>query len=348
MQLKLRLRYCLFASTVFLSILLSGFLTRAEAAKNTNTGSTAPESTAENKDIVAMINGTAITRKQFDNAMDYQVEIAAIKGVTLSNAQLSDLKYQMLESLIGEELLYQESRKSGIKITEKEIDEAFEERKQKAQFETDAEFEAELKKTNKTMATYRAEIEHGLAIDRFIKEKFTDTTVIPDSDAKQYYDSNLGYFQVPAKVRLSHIMARVAADADQSEKDKATLKLEQAIKRLEAGEDFAVVAKEVSEDDKSKDNGGDIGYLSKGMVQKSFEEAAFSLKKDEISGVVQTIAGYHVLKVTEKSDASTIAFEEAKDDIVNNLKSSKVNNLVGSYIKDLKNRSTIVTYPIIR
>jgi peptidyl-prolyl cis-trans isomerase C len=341
------LRNCLFTATAFLLISWSGVLPQAEAAKNTDTGSAAPVSATANKDIVAMVNGTAITRKQFDNAMDYQVEVVAMKGGKLSSAQLSDLKYQMLESLVDEELLFQESRKNGIKVEAKDIDAAYQERKQKAKFETDAEFEEALKKSNKSVTAYRVEIEHGLAIDRFIKNKFTDKTVVPDSDAKQYYESNLGYFKQPVRARISHIMVRVAEDADQSEKDKATQTLEQAMKRLTAGEDFAAVAKEVSEDGNSKDKGGDLGYISKGLVQKSFDDAAFSLEKGEISGIVQTSAGYHILKVTDKIDAKTITYEEAKGDIVNSLKSNMVNNMVTSYVKDLKNKSTIVKYPII-
>jgi parvulin-like peptidyl-prolyl isomerase len=118
------------------------------------------------------------------------------------------------------------------------------------------------------------------------------------------------------------------------------------MKRVKAGEDFATVAKETSEDANSKNNGGDLGYLAKGQVQKSFEDAAFALKKDGTSDIVTTTAGYHIVKVTDIKDAGTVSFEEAKSNIISRLKNNKVNSLVGSYIKELKNRSTIVTYPI--
>jgi peptidyl-prolyl cis-trans isomerase C len=344
--MQIKLRNCLYALTISLLVLWSGVPTRAEAAKNTNTGSSAPTSATINKDTVAMVNGTAITQQQFDNAIKYQLEMAEMKGVTLTDIQLTELKYQMIGSLIDEELLYRESQRSGVKVEEKEINDAYEDRKQKAKFKTDAEFEEALKKSNKSVASYRAELEHGLAMDRFIKNKFSDNMVVPDSDAKNYYDGNPSYFQQPARVRVSHIMIRVASDADQSKKDEATKKIEQAMKRLKAGEDFAAVAKEVSEDSKSKNKGGDLGYISKGLVQKSFEDAAFALKKDETSDIVKTSAGYHIVKVTDKTDARTISFEEVKNDVINNLKSNKVNSLVGNFIKELRNRSTITTYPI--
>ena len=344
--MQLKLRNCLFAITVSLLVLLSGVLTPAEAAKSTNTDSTAPAGATPENGTVATVNGTAISQKQFDNALMYQQEMAAMKGVNITDAELSELKYQMLGSLIDDELLYQESRRSGIKVEEKEINDAYDARKQKAQFKTDAEFEEALKKSNKSVASYKTEIEHGLAVDRFIKNKFSDNTVVPESDAKKYYDNNPGYFQQPARVRISHIMIRVAPDADQSKKDEAKQKMQQVMKRLKAGEDFAAVAKEVSEDANSKNNGGDLGYISRGRVQKSFEDAAFALKKDETSDIVETSVGYHIIKVTDKTDARTFSFDEAKNDIISNLKNSKVNSLVGNYIKELRNRSTIETYPI--
>jgi peptidyl-prolyl cis-trans isomerase C len=295
---------------------------------------------------VASVNGTAINQEQFDRSLAYQQEIASLQGVKITDEQMPQLKYEILQNLISSELLYQESKKSGIKIDEKEITETYEAQKQKAQFKTDAEFEAALKQSNKTMASFKDEIKQGLAIDHFVKNKFTDKTTISDSEAKKYYDENPGYFQQSAQVRVSHIMIRVDSKADQATKDEAKKKIDQTLKRLKAGEDFAALAKEVSEDANSKDNGGDLNYFSKGQAPASFENAAFALKKGEISDIVTTDSGYHIIKVTDKQDAKKISFEESKNDIVTSLKTSKVNSAVNSYVIGLRNKSTIQTYPI--
>lgn len=324
-----------------LLVLCAGIPDMAGAAPHTDT-----ESKTSEKSTVARVNGTDITQGQFDNALSYQLEMAAMNGVNLGDEQMAELKYQVLGNLIDNELLFQESQRSGIKIEGQEINDTYEARKEKAQFKTDAEFEEALKKSNKSIASYRAEIEHGLAIDRFIINTFSNNTVVSDSDAENYYSQNPGYFQQPARVRVSHILIRQDSDADQTTQDEATGKIEQALKRVEAGEDFAAVAQEVSEDTGSKDNGGDLGYISKGQVTQSFEDAAFALNKGETSDIVKTGAGYHIIKVTDKTDARTITFEEAKSDIKNTLKNSMVNSLVSSHIKALRNRSTISTYPI--
>lgn len=308
--------------------------------------SNASASEATGDDRVASINGVAIRRDQFDNAMSYQKEMAAIRGMTIAEDQIPLLKYKVLENLINQELLYQESQRNGITIDENEIDKVYEEKKQKAGFETDAEFENALMQSNKSAASYREEIKQGLAVDRFVKTKFTDQTVVSDSEAKQYYDNNPAYFQTPEQVKVSHVMIRVASDADQSEKDAARSKIEKVMERLKAGEDFASVAEEVSDDDNSKSDGGDLGYLSRGQTLQSFEDAAFALEKDELSGIVETTYGYHILKLTDRKNAGTVGFEEAKNDIVSLMKSNTVNNLLDNYLVGLKVSSTIVTYPV--
>lgn len=360
------LKKCLLAILISFAVISWGAMAPAEesaAAKKTTAApagsaatksaatpasATASKSAAAAPAKVAYVNGTAITKDQFERSVSYQQELAALQGMTITDDQMSQLKYEVLSNLINTELLYQESQKSGIKIEEKEITETYEAQKQKAQFKTDAEFEEALKKSNKTMTSYRAEIKQGLAIDRFVKTKFTDKTTVPDSEAKKYYDDNPSYFQQPAQVRVSHIMIRFDSKADQAQKDESKKKIEDVLKRLKAGEDFAALAKEVSEDASSKNNGGDLDYITKGQAPQAFENAAFELKKGEFSDIVQTDSGYHIVKVTDKQDAKKISYEESKNDIITNLKNSKVNAAVNTYIISLRNKSTVQTFPLTK
>jgi peptidyl-prolyl cis-trans isomerase C len=358
-----KLRNCIFTIIISLLAISWGFMAQAEesaapknstapAGQTTAAKAAAPASTATAKSGTAVqgkaatVNGTAISQDQFDNALSYQKEIASLQGMSITDEQMAELKYDLLQSLIGTELLYQESQKSGIKVEEKEIDETFQSNKQKANFKTDAEFEEALKKSKKSTASYRAEIKQGLAIDHFVKSKFTEKTSVSDAEAKKYYSDNPSYFQQPAQVRISHIMIGVASSADQTKKDEAKKKIEQVLKRLKAGEDFAAVAKETSEDANSKNNGGDLNFFSKGQLPQAIETAAFALKTGEISDVVNSDSGYHILKVTDKKDSTKIGYEEVKNDIISSLKNSKVSSAVNKYITVLKNKSTIMTYPV--
>lgn len=344
--MKQKLRNCLFAIMVSLVAICWSARTQAAEGTATKKTTTATANTTTNKGTIATVNGTIITQLQLDRALGYQQQMAEIQGMTIADEDMPALKYDLIESLIGTELLYQESQKSGIKVDEKEINEAYEANKQKGQFESDAEFEEELIKSDHTMASYRAQIKQGLAIDHFIKNKFMDNMVISNSEAKKYYDDNPDYFKQPARARASHIMIKVASNADQSQKEDARNRMEKVMERLRAGEDFAAIAKEVSEDTGSKDNGGDLGYFYKGQTPQSFENAAFSLNKGEISDIVETGSGYHIIKLTDKTDAKTIGYEEAKNDIIDSLQNSKLNSILNKYIKELKIKSTIETFPI--
>jgi peptidyl-prolyl cis-trans isomerase C len=317
----------------------------AQASKSSTPAATAStKSATANTGKVALVNGSAISREQFDNALTYQKNMYAMQGGTISDDQIPALKYQVLDNLISTELLFQESKKSGVKVEEKEVNEAYESNRQKANFKTDAEFEEALKKSNKSLASYKAELKQGLAINRFIKNKFYNKTTISDSEAKSYYDNNPSYFQQPAQVKISHIMIKFPAD--QTKKDEAKKKIEDVKKRLKAGDDFEALAKDISEDTNSKNNGGELGYFSKDELPKSFETAAFALKTGESSDIVESDSGYHIIKLNEKKDAKTTTYEESKDNIINSLKNVKVNTAVNGYLTELKNQSTIQTFPI--
>ncbi len=321
--------------------------TAGEGATTTaaNKDTPAPAKSAQNANAgkVASVNGVTITQARFDSAMTpYQQQIAAMGEGAVTDEQLTQIKTRVLENLIGTELLYQESMKSGVKVEEKEITTAFDE--QKAQFSSEAEFKEALKQYNFSDSAFKDQIKVGLTIQHFIDNKFTSNTTISDEEVKKYYDENPSSFQEPEQVRASHIMVMVDSSADQAKKDEAKKKIEQILQKLKAGADFAALAKEVSEDTYTKDNGGDLDYFYKGQMVQAFEDAAFPLKPGEISNVVETEYGYHIIKVTGKKEAKTITLDESKEEIRTGLKSNKVNTDVSKYVTDLRAKANVEIY----
>jgi hypothetical protein len=120
-----------------------------------------------------------------------------------------------------------------------------------------------------------------------------------------------GELDTPEQVRARHILVAVDAAADPAAKAAARAKIEAAKKRIEAGEDFAAVAREMSDDPGSKQNGGDLGFFKRGAMVKPFEEAAFSLEPGKLSDVVETPFGYHLIRVEEKKAAAQLPYSEA-------------------------------------
>jgi len=148
---------------------------------------------------------------------------------------------------------------------------------------------------------------------------FVDKASVTDEQVEEYYalHADLDY-TVPETVAARHILKKVAPDADDEARNTAREAVEAAAKRVAAGEDFATVAKEVSEDT-SAANGGDLGKFERGRMVPTFEEAAFALSPGQVSDVVESPFGYHLIQVYEKNEGRVKPLEEVRDEIVTTL-----------------------------
>jgi foldase protein PrsA len=145
-----------------------------------------------------------------------------------------------------------------------------------------------------------------------------------EDDLKAYYEKNKESFGTPEQVKASHILLKTKAEA------------EEVLQQLKQGADFATLAKEKSIDTGSKDNGGDLGYFGKGVMNEQFEKAAFALKKGELSGVVESPNGFHIIKVTDHKDAVIPAYEDVKTEVKNKYLDEKINEGVSDWLAKTK------------
>ena len=149
----------------------------------------------------------------------------------------------------------------------------------------------------------------------YLKKEVTNKVEVSEEDIKAYYESHKDEFKMPEMVRSRHILIKTDPSASDNDNKKAREKAEEILKKIKAGEDFAKLASDVSDDTGSKTKGGDLGFFPKGIMVKSFEDAAFSLKPGEVSGIVETQFGYHIIKVEEKKDPGTEPFDTTKEKI---------------------------------
>jgi len=300
---------------------------------------------AEEKGIaeekIAVVNGKIIPKSDFDRKMVIVNEQFSQTGKTPSSAELSEIKKNVLESLINIELLYQESKKDGIQVDDKILNERYENwKKQIPNQEALNEF---LKKLNLSETGIKDEFKRELAVQQFIEKKFGQKALVSDQESKAFYDSNPNFFKIPERVRVSHILIKVDPKADAAQKAAARKKIEDIQKQLKNGKDFSELAKKDSECP-SNTKGGDLGYLMRGQVVKPFEDVAFSLKPGEVSGIVETEFGFHIIKVTDKKPATTLAYEQVKDRLAVNLKKDKVDKEIPLYLEKLKKDAKIERY----
>ena len=155
-----------------------------------------------------------------------------------------------------------------------------------------------------------------------------------------FYKENIDQFKQPEKVRASHILVAVQQGESDSSKAEKRLKAAKILGELKNGANFEELAKRYS-DCPSKSKGGDLGYFERGRMVKEFEDAAFALKPGELSGIVETRFGYHIIKVTDRKPARTIPLTEAEADVRSYLTGEKKKQAVEDYISKLKSESTI-------
>jgi len=288
--------------------------------------------------FAAKVNGAGIKTATLNAAANNYVENQKMFGVTVKDEEKDKLKKDILNELISAELLYQASQKAGLGDMSKEVDSQLENIKKG--FGSDQEFQKVLKERGIEIKDLKEDIKKGIYINAYLeKDVFSKLGPVTEDEKKQEYEGNKDKLNVPDEVKASHVLIKVGDKAAAEEKQKAKEKIEALRARAMSGEDFAKLAKENSED-ASAPNGGDLGYFKKGDMVKPFEDAAFGLEKDQISPVVETQFGYHVIKVTDKKAAHTLTYEEVSKDIekflLNKHKRDEINKTTESLRKNAK------------
>ncbi|MDX8386510.1 MAG: SurA N-terminal domain-containing protein [Gallionella sp.] len=159
---------------------------------------------------------------------------------------------------------------------------------------------------------------------RFSVEGILSEMDISKDEVRQYYEGRISDFGTPEERRAAHILINVSADATKAEQDAANSKAEDVLSQINLNpERFAELAKTHSQDPGSADNGGDLGYFERGMMVKAFDESVFTLKEGEISEVVRSDFGYHIIKLVGIKSSKAIPFDEVREGIVDSLRQQK-------------------------
>ena len=303
-------------------------------------------------EVVAKIGDEKITKA--DIILEFKPVIAMMKESGQLDSIPADVwkaeVRERLEDLISTKLLLKLAEADGYKPDPAKADEEF--KKLTAQVPPEQLAET-LTKQGMTPEAIKARIAMGLAIQKWIEEKVVPNIKVSDEDAEKFYRENQERFKKPETVRASHILIKIdeidpekAKGMTDDQKKKATDELkQQALKKareilakLKQGEDFAKLATENSACP-SKEKGGDLGSFERGKMAEEFDKAAFSLKPGELSDVVETEFGYHIIKTTEKKESEFMPFQDVKSFLVEGLKNQKTSEIIQDKIEtEKKNR----------
>ncbi len=291
-------------------------------------------------EIAASVNGKVIKRAELEREI---LNLTHRYSTQMQDSTIpDDLESKALDNLITKELLYEASQKAQIKVEDSEVDKNLQQEISK--FPNKEAFDSVLKRENITEDELKSAIRYGIAIQTYVEDMYVSKTSVLDEELKTYYDSNPALFKHPEMVKASHILIKLDPQADEAQKIEARKKIDDIAKKLTAGEDFAELAKNYSECPSSA-NGGDLGSFRRGQMVQAFEDAAFSMNPGEISPVVETHFGFHIIKVSEKQPEGTFPFEEVKPQIQQVLTREKVQKLLEKDIENLKSKADIETFP---
>ncbi|MBS4534682.1 peptidylprolyl isomerase [Clostridium sp. D2Q-14] len=262
------------------------------------------------KEVVAKVNGAEISQSQLDKYVDYRKKESELSGyissdmwedkIEGSNKTYEDqLIESSLEDLINQEVLLQKAEELDIKIDDKDVEKELEQFK--STDENAKSFNEYLDSIGISEDYFKQMYKESMIITALIEE----TVDISDKEAEKFYEENVDTYD---KVEASHILLESKEEA------------EKVKKKLDSGEDFSELAKEYSQDG-SAENGGNLGYFARPQMASEFSDVAFDLEKEEVSDVVKTKSGYHIIKVTDKK----LGFKSNKEEIISELQNQKFN-----------------------
>ncbi|MEN6306335.1 MAG: peptidylprolyl isomerase [Anaerohalosphaeraceae bacterium] len=295
---------------------------------------------------IVKVNGKDIKEKtiapEINARLEAQVQKMASMGWPMNDETRAMMREQMrdgvVDMLIEKQLIGETLKEKKIEVKDADVDARFDEMV-KESGKTAEEVDAELAKMGVTKANIKEQIRLQAGIEKLF-EADSSYKAISDEDAKKFYDENPKYFQQAEQVQASHILIKVDEKADEATKKAAKAKCEDLLKKVKAGGDFAALAKENS-DCPSKERGGDLGLFGKGQMVPQFEQAAFAMKVGDVSDIVETQFGYHIIKLTDKKEAKTEGFADAKANIVKNLKNQNMGQFFNKLRQDLKDKAKL-------
>jgi peptidyl-prolyl cis-trans isomerase D len=268
-------------------------------------------------------DGALISKDEYEQRLAQQ-------GLTLQDA-VDEMRRQLLIRKV-QNVVY-----ASIIVPDKEVEDQYRREKERSTIKyiafPPAKFRDQIKPTSEEIramfeghhAEYFTPEKRSFQVLIVDQVKLEQSTTISDADLRAIYNSSMDNFKMPARVKARHILIKTQGKSD-TEKKQAQAKAEDILKQLKAGADFSQLAMKNSEDSSNAPKGGDLGFFVRGQMVPEFDKAAFAMKPGELSGIVTTEFGYHIIKLDEKEEARVKPFEEVKGELATQLKKQRVND----------------------
>jgi len=278
------------------------------------------------------INDVEISRTKVSAQVDHMINQRGLNsgGIT-QPAVYEQLQQEVVERLITQELLWQEAQRRGVIASDADVDEQLD--SMKSGFESEQAFLFQIEAGGFTEKAYREDIRQQRSVQQMIAGDLAQGVAISDEEVQDFYNENIEQMSMPEAIRARHILVKLAAD-DEAARDDAQASIAAIQKELQDGADFVTLATERS-DAPSAPKGGDLGFFGRGQMVQAFEDVAFALQPGEISDVVETQFGFHIIKLEERREAQTVPVEKAAERISAYLTQDKLQSAVEDLVDEL-------------
>lgn len=289
---------------------------------------------AELPEVLARVNGQEVRKADFE---------ILVRNMELSQGPIpaerrDEVLRGALDRLITYTVLQQEAKARNITVADNEVDEQL--KAMQGQFTNEADFEKALEARGMSLERLRADARVDMVITRMLESEVATAAPASDDEVRAFYEQNPDKFTQEESMRASHILIMVDQKADGAARTKARAEIDAILKRARAGEDFAQLAKAHSQDG-SAAQGGDLDFFARGRMVPEFDKAAFALEPGQISDVVTTQFGYHIIKATDRRAAETLPLDKVSPQVKEYLTNQKKQERADSFVAGLKQKSRI-------
>lgn len=286
--------------------------------------------------IAAVVNDEVITTLDLDKEYAQMLK----ESEKLPPAEKMGLRSAALNRLVDKKLVEQKIRELDIRVSEEELRASIEDVKKQNNLTQDA-LEQALAAQGLTFTQYKAQLKEQLERMRLMSQEVRSKIQVGEREMREYYDSHRDSYGGAETFHARHIFFKLDPKA-KPEDAAATEKLaNEALAKARAGEDFAALAKKYSQDPAAAKDGGDLGSFKKSDMLPEIGDTVAAMKPGDVSSIVRSPAGLHIIKLEQKSREAGRSFEEVKDSIEEQLYKKKSDERFNQWVKDLRNAASI-------
>ena len=291
--------------------------------------------------VLVVVNDEVVTQREFDKVYspvktNYE---SRFKGEELQK-QLDNAKSMILEQLINSKLVISLAKKEKMEIKEEELKERID--KIKSYYESEDIFLQALNAKGTNLTEFQNEIKEQMLAQKLVEKEVASKIDVTPIEIKDLFEKNKEKMIAPKRVKTKGILVRKKEQEDKTKEDESLKKIQEVASELKKGRDFSELAKEYSEGPYAE-KGGEMGYIARGDTLPEIDEVLFSLKESEVSDVIETSLGYHLLLVEEIQEQRDLSFEEVSDYLKQQIYMKKFEENLLNWLEE-KRKNAYITY----